>query len=1046
MATWGETKTTSTGGNVQMKLTAGYGSVSRSGNTVTAQVYGRMAPTGSWSSNEYAIWVPAGGTKKQLKKSGVAGSGTWEGYVNYSFNVGASDTSKSVSVGFGWNAWTATQGNTASVTIPFSSGAVSFNMNVLNPDGSEPYTTGEAGSVEVSINGGGYSRVYNEGASSYAYGTTFNYRNFTPGSHRRLSSVSGISPNNTTGPWSLTLTSGTTVNFQTAWNTYWQNVNVISPSGSEDGTSGYFDLYTSENNSWRYNLTDQDGDMTHTYGTYYLVKNIRPYYSYYVLDRVEGYDSIPESGTYRKEFNGGATMNIYMKYKSYVITFAPNGGTFVGGWGAPYYQSGSNWQINPVTYNSTTNNNRYFNADNIPRTGYTLKGFYTSAFGGTQVYNNSGPVAGTSYWNSSKQWVYDGNPTFYAQYTPVKPTITFDAQGGSGGTSVAKWYGTALGLSNNTIMNMGDGAPTGGIGNSSYSYNGSNVVITHADNTSNGGQYFPTGRITSGKVYTWTMRAKGSGTWTVGHEQGGTKSVSLTSSFQTFTHTFTANDGSYNAFVFYGTGANSKIEIETVSLQEGTPSLPTTTRVGYTFKGWYTAASGGTKVNPTDSVPSANTTYYAQWTPLTYTMVFNGNGSTGGSMSNMTMTEGSQYTLTANAFTRTGYTFTGWNSKADGTGVPMADKQVVRGVNETNPNPSFTAGRTPVLSGGMTYSATGSPASISPEYISYGHPSTRDCYLCNLIAGHTYIVSGYGVADSSAQSTSTVGVHYKTSSDGWYASENLPATQRGWKRVEKAFAIPSDSTTQHLWLQVNGNADNAAQLAGWYWTGVTCRDMSLSTTQTIYAQWNPNSYTVSYNANGGSGTTANSSHTYGVAKALTKNGFSKAGYKFLGWSTDSGAKVATYTDQQSVSNLTSTNGATVILYAVWEAEQAQLYTKKDGAWVQGPTYVKVNGAWVVAKQIYTKVNGEWKLNGGLVIITFTIDDISYSAESGMTWSQWVQSSYNTVGAEVDTSLDRVGWVDDRDATHSILTTSYPDFVKPSDTIIAGHDYNVFTEK
>ena len=360
MATWGTTKTTSTGGNVQMKITAGYDSVSRSGNTVSANIYGKMEPTGSWSSNEYAIWVPAGGTKKQLKKSGVAGSGSWSNYVPYSFSVGASDTSKTISVGFGWNAWTSTQGNTADVTVPFSSGTVSFNMNVLNPDGSEPYATGEAGSVEVSINGGSYSRVYNEGASSYAYGTTFNYRNFTPGSHRHLSSVSGISPNNTTGPWSLTLTSGTTVNFQTAWNTYWQNVNVLNPSGAEDGASGYFDLYTSENNSWRYNLTDQDSDMTHTYGTYYLVKNIRPYYSYYVLDRVEGYDSIPESGTYRKEFNGGATMNIYMKYKSYVITFAPNGGTFAGGWGAPYYQSGSNWQLNPVTYNSTTNNNCYF--------------------------------------------------------------------------------------------------------------------------------------------------------------------------------------------------------------------------------------------------------------------------------------------------------------------------------------------------------------------------------------------------------------------------------------------------------------------------------------------------------------------------------------------------------------------------------------------------------------------------------------------------------------------------------------------------------------
>lgn len=97
----------------------------------------------------------------------------------------------------------------------------SFNLNILNPDGSEPHQTGEAGTVEQSINGGSYTRVYNEGADSYPLGTTFNYRNFTPGAHRELSSVTGISPSNTTGPWSLTLSSsGASVNFKTAWKNY----------------------------------------------------------------------------------------------------------------------------------------------------------------------------------------------------------------------------------------------------------------------------------------------------------------------------------------------------------------------------------------------------------------------------------------------------------------------------------------------------------------------------------------------------------------------------------------------------------------------------------------------------------------------------------------------------------------------------------------------------------------------------------------------------------------------------------------------------------
>lgn len=126
----------------------------------------------------------------------------------------------------------------SSVTIPAQK--ASFNLNVLLPNGDEPYDTGTAGSVERSINGGSYARKYNEEASTYAIGTTFAYRNFSPGTGLHLSSVSGVSPNNTTGPWSLTLNSGTTVTFQTAWNTYKVKYNANGGSGSMSDTSATY--------------------------------------------------------------------------------------------------------------------------------------------------------------------------------------------------------------------------------------------------------------------------------------------------------------------------------------------------------------------------------------------------------------------------------------------------------------------------------------------------------------------------------------------------------------------------------------------------------------------------------------------------------------------------------------------------------------------------------------------------------------------------------------------------------------------------------------
>ena len=113
--------------------------------------------------------------------------------------------------------------------------------------------------------------------------------------------------------------------------------------------------------------------------------------------------------------------------------------------------------------------------------------------------------------------------------------------------------------------------------------------------------------------------------------------------------------------------------------------------------------------------------------------------------------------------------------------------------------------------------------------------------------------------------------------------------------------------------------------AGWFTTASGGSQVTTSTTvttasaHTLYAHWNANTYSVEYNANNGSGTMSNSSHTYDVAKALTSNSFTRTGYTFKGWSTSSTATTATYANGASVKNLTSTNGATVNLYAVWQA-------------------------------------------------------------------------------------------------------------------------------
>ena len=76
-----------------------------------------------------------------------------------------------------------------------------------------------------------------------------------------------------------------------------------------------------------------------------------------------------------------------------------------------------------------------------------------------------------------------------------------------------------------------------------------------------------------------------------------------------------------------------------------------------------------------------------------------------------------------------------------------------------------------------------------------------------------------------------------------------------------------------------------------------------------------NTYTVTFNSNGGTGTMGNMTFTYDTAQALTKNAFTKTGYTFAGWSDGNN----TYTNEQQVKNLTTENGVTITLTAQWKA-------------------------------------------------------------------------------------------------------------------------------
>ena len=105
---------------------------------------------------------------------------------------------------------------------------------------------------------------------------------------------------------------------------------------------------------------------------------------------------------------------------------------------------------------------------------------------------------------------------------------------------------------------------------------------------------------------------------------------------------------------------------------------------------------------------------------------------------------------------------------------------------------------------------------------------------------------------------------------------------------------------------------------------------------TLYANWKPNTYTISYDANGGTGTMADTNATYDKAVSLRNNTFSRTGHTFKGWSfTKNG--FGDFANGETVSNLTSTNGGVVKLYAVWEPEVYKITLDSQGAESEGTT-------------------------------------------------------------------------------------------------------------
>ena len=631
------------------------------------------------------------------------------------------------------------------------------------------------------------------------------------------------------------------------------------------------------------------------------------------------------------------------------------------------------------------------------RTGYTFGGYYTiKNGGGVKYYNADG--------SSVKEWDIDSsNPVLYANWTPVTYTITLDRQEGSGGDS------SAIVTYDAVMPQVKVPERTG------YDFAGYYTAVN------GGGTQYYASNGTSARKWDMTAATTLYAKWTA----------------KTYTVTFNAEGGSVSP-------ASKQVVYDSTY---GT--LPTPTRTGYTFGGWFTESGGvGTQITATSKVSTTkNQTLYAKWTANTYTVTLDMQSGTGGSTS-VTATFDSAMP-TATMPTRTGYTFGGYFTEKNGTGTQYytaagASARAWDIAYATTLYAKWTANTYNILfdnlfnynkfrnsesckvfssSSGTLEFSSGWPkltvaASAAHTRTRWGASGATGYYemsvaaetKCRFSCSVDQLGSGtdwsdcrayYVAYDGSGDIIPDSDRDYRLIASGKYEGTTSAGVQYG--KILGDFTTPAGCAFIQIAVQVYGagksarfmnmsvyrydpyaltslssylrrrnqkfSDDTSATIGscmtdanntwpadptrtgytfkGWYnadgggTTGGTGTRYTTSSKPVpnndlhLWSKWTANSYTVKFNANGGSGTMSDESFTYDTAKTLTTNSFTRTGYTFAGWNTKADGTGTSYSDTQSVSNLTATAGGTVTPYAQWTAHT---YTVHKSPGYTGPTW------------------------------------------------------------------------------------------------------------
>ena len=141
----------------------------------------------------------------------------------------------------------------------------------------------------------------------------------------------------------------------------------------------------------------------------------------------------------------------------------------------------------------------------------------------------------------------------------------------------------------------------------------------------------------------------------------------------------------------------------------------------------------------------------------------------------------------------------------------------------------------------------------------------------------------------------------------------------------KTCSVTSPSVEKNGYEIIGWNTSNSATTSSWN----VNTSKSISTNSTYYPITKLNTYTVSYNANGGSGAPASQTKTTNNNLTLSSVKPTRVGYTFQGWGTSSSATTATYQPGGTYSNNKS-----ITLYAVWKINKVNIKFSTNSGTVQ----------------------------------------------------------------------------------------------------------------